>query len=395
MEGLQCGDFFVITPMKYGNSAKDGRLTEMMTSCRYALQEKKDGVFYQLMKNKEGEIALFSRTVSKTDGLYVNKIENVPHIKEWAQCLPNDTTLLGEIYVKGGTSKDVVKVMGALPEKAQERQYDSDDFGGPVYFYVFDCIKHKGEYLLDQPFSYRMGTILGYHLYDLFLYDPHVELAVTYTLDGADEFETPEDTTTFQGLLNDIFAANGEGAVIKALDGMYVPGKRPTYNNKIKTKADNIDLTIIKCLDPEVEYKGKDVDSWRYWGLFENTNTTERPVWTLVKRMTAGDEDFQRVDTPVAKMIPLTKHYYYGWKNTVEVGAYDENGVLVSVGRVAAGFTDEDRAAMGKNPDSFIGRTIEVQAMSVDKDEKTLRHGFFVCWRDDKPAEDCLLADIF
>ena len=113
---------------------------------------KKDGYFYQLIK-ENNQVYLFSRTVSKVTGIYAEKIENTPHLKEWAEkYLPNGTVLIGEIYYPGGTSKDVTKVMGCLPEKAIERQ--ANDFG-LIHFYLHDILKYNGE-----DFVLEDGTII-------------------------------------------------------------------------------------------------------------------------------------------------------------------------------------------------------------------------------------------
>ena len=412
IKGLQCGNFFVVEPMKYGAQGKEERVNEMMTDKNYILQEKKDGAFFQLMKNENGEIALFSRTVSKKTGEYVNRIDSVPHIQEWAKTnLPKSTTLLGEIYVVGGKSKDVTKIMGALTDKALERQFKSAAFGGPVHFYVFDCIKYNGQDLCDKPAEYRIGHVLHYEMLEAFEWSngitnehgqvcEYVELATTYSLDKDDDFENCADFIgeewvyhdSFQQKLNEIFAAGGEGAVIKSKDGTYQPGKRPTYNMKVKTVKDNIDMVVMECLDPEREYSGKEIDTWPYWVTLQKTHFGEVIYEKYNKNNGDKVANVKGIDF---RTIPVTKAYFYGWKNAIRVGAYDDDGNLVPVGRVASGLTDEDRAAMGRDPQSFIGRSVEIQAMSVDKDEQTLRHGFVVCWRDDKPAEDCLLKEIF
>lgn len=110
-----------IPAMLYSKAPEGDKLLRELESKKYIGQEKIDGAFYQLEKTDDGRVYLFSRAVSKKTGELSEKIANVPHIKEWAEQLPNGTTLIGEIYVPGGKSNDTTKIMGALPEKAIER----------------------------------------------------------------------------------------------------------------------------------------------------------------------------------------------------------------------------------------------------------------------------------
>ena len=239
-----------VPPMRYANKPNLETILKTWESGEWIAQEKKDGAWYQLEKTDTGEIYLFGRTLSKVTGEYTEKIANVPHIESWAQYLPNGTTLVGEIYVKGGKSNDVTKIMGCTPENAYKRQYNSEAYGGPVHYYVFDCIRYRGESLLEIPTIDRIEHYLGYELVDLFKDEPYVELASTYYDDFANE-------------LNDIFEAGGEGMVFKKKDCPYRAGKRTTASQmyKYKEHMDSIDLICIELLDPVMEYTGKEIDT--------------------------------------------------------------------------------------------------------------------------------------
>lgn len=57
--------------------------------------------------------------------------------------------------------------------------------------------------------------------------------------------------------------------------------------------------------------------------------------------------------------------------------------------------TDFLREDMANHSEKYLGKVVSIKAMSVDKKEMTVRHGFLVEIRDDKNAAECLLQDIF
>ena len=127
-----------IPMMRYHTKLSDKKVDEAMTNGEWCMQEKIDGCAYMLEKIDSEHIYLFSRTKSKKTGELAEKGGNVPHIIKWArEYLPDDTVLLGEIYIPGGHSNDVTSIMGCLPKNAIARQETSDW----VHYYVFDCIR--------------------------------------------------------------------------------------------------------------------------------------------------------------------------------------------------------------------------------------------------------------
>lgn len=354
-----------IPAMRYHNKLSDAKVDAAMTNGEWCMQEKKDGCFYQLEKIDDDHIYLFSRTKSKKTGELAEKGANVPHIIEWARrFLPDDTVLLGEIYIPGGHSNDVTSIMGCLPKNAIARQEASDW----VRYYVFDCIYYAGNNLCNNTFETRVGYYLEYMLYDCFElgnyiggYHPaceYVEMATTYTF--GENVNIGVKCTSFQEKLAEIFVAGGEGAVFKRLDSIYEPDKRPMTCFKMKEHVDSVDLIVMELLDPVREYTGKEIDTWPYW------------------------ED----------NIPVTKHYYYNWKNGMRLGAY-KDGKLVEVGRVASGLTDELREDMAAHPENYLNKVVQISCMSLNKKDHTVRHPVFECMRPDKDVNDCLLDEIF
>lgn len=318
---------------------------------------------------------MFGRTISKKTGEYTEKSDNFPHIKEWAKrYLPNGTILIGEIYIPGGKSNDVTKISGCLPTNAYKRQFESQEYGGPVHYYVFDIIRYKGESLIDEQTIDRVEHYLSYELIDIFdrndmLCGPGwVELAQTYY-------------NNFEKHLQDIFATGGEGMVFKKKDCPYRVGKRTTASQmfKYKESLDSVDLICIGLEDPTKEYTGKELDNWDFNIRKEDANRLQGKYKWLKENG--------------YNPIPVTKPYYYNWKNAIKLGAY-KDGKITEVGTVASGLTDADRKDMGRNPEHWLNKVVEVQCMSTTKDG-ALRHPVFRRLREDKNPEECLWEEIF
>ena len=129
---------------------------------------------------------------------------------------------------------------------------------------------------------------------------------------------------------------------------------------KYKQHLDSVDLICTALLEPEYYYTGKEAETWPYKD--NNGNL-------------------------------ITKHAYYGWKNAMQLGAY-KDGKIIDVGRVASGFTDEDRQNMAEHPENYLNKVIEIECMSTTKDG-ALRHPVFKRVREDKGPDDCLWDEIF
>lgn len=312
---------------------------------------KKDGYFSQLIKD-ENEVHLYSRTVSKKTGYYSDNIEKVPHIKDWAMSeLPNGTCLIGEVYYPNGTSKNVTSVLGALPEKAIERQ--KGDYG-KIHFYMHDILAYNGE-------DYVMNNVAYSHRYSNLCEHIDIETPLIPELEVARCYDNAY--LDLDKVTTDKLAAGEEGMVFRVEDGLYAPGKRqPKVMFKIKQAQNDIDFVITEVLPPEYLYTGKEFDTWQYKDKEGNL---------------------------------ITKAAYYGWAGALRLGAYDSAGNLVSIGRVSSGLTDNLKADLAANPDKYIGMTVEVNCMSLDKKNKTFRHPYLSRLRFDKPAQDCKLEEIF
>ena len=335
---------------------------------------KKDGALYMYVKGFGGENYLFGRTVSKKTGLLTEKSANVPHIIEAFENIPNGTILLGEIYYPGKTSKDVTSILGCLPKKAIERQ---EGEYGLIHYYVYDCLEYNGISLLkyDNWTRYQVTKRIFEKIIPILEWEKNENTIKFYR----NYIELAEAITEeIYHNIGKALSEGEEGLVVKKKTGLYEPGKRPMTMLKAK-QVDHIDAVIIGFKDPEIRYTGKEIESWQYW---VGTDDHE-------ERLPVGCHYGEPC------VIAVTKHYYYNWKNAIEIGAYDNEGNIHSIGTIASGLTDYMREDMSIHPENYLNKVVEIQCMMKDNKEKTLRHGFYLKTRYDKPATDCLLEDIF
>ena len=364
----------MVEPMKIWKlpDGKEHMFSEICNSGDYFAQEKIDGYWYQFEKT-DNYSYLFSRNISTTTGFLTEKSANVPHIIEALSVLPKNTTLIGEVYYPGGTSKTVTTIMGCLPETAIKRQKDN-----LIHYYVHDIIMYDGVNLVNASAENRYKILNK-------IWEKHNLNNIEF-LKLAETFTENIETRTAE-----ILAAGGEGVVLKKKDLPYYPGKRPAWSTiKIK-KIDTVDLVCIGFCDATKEYTGKEEETWPYWIIEQHDEIINN--WNLYKKC--------EINKPVAirginfRTIPVTKGYYYGWKTAMRVGAYDDNGNLVEIGTVSSGLTDKDKELMATNPELYLNKVFNFSCMEKDNKEHTLRHPHIIGPREDKSAKDCILSEIF
>lgn len=347
---------------------KKDKLSEICASGEYFAEEKLDGALYQFCRTDKGNY-LFGRTVSVKNGLLTNKIDNVPHIDSALSCLPCGTVIVGEIYVPGGTSKNVTSIMGCLPAEAIKRQ----DKQGKIKYYLHDMIFYNGEDMQSWGAEAR--------------YQKLVEVWNEFHLEQFDFLRLAESFDTgIEERLSQILAAGGEGIVLKKKDAPYSEGKRPAWATIKCKQMDTIDLVCTRAIEATKEYTGKELETWPYWQ--ERSERDQNGEYTWLSSEGQYYEDY--LHNPHIYR-PVTKPYFYGWKTAIGIGAYDDEGNLKEIGTVSSGLTDEMRAHL----DDYIGKVVALQCMSIDRKEKTLRHPIVKAWRDDKNAAECKLSEVF
>ena len=337
---------------------RENMLQEKCESGEYFGQIKKDGFWYEFNRT-ENYCYLFSRNESRETGLLTEKIDNVPHIKSALECLPKDTIVIGEIYVPGGTSKDTTRIMGCLPATAIKRQKEQ----GNIHYYLHDIIAFNGVSMLNMPAEKRYDVLKKVvETFNLLSYD-FIELAEKYTDNLFERIGTALE--------------NGEeGMVLKLKTAPYTPGKKPAWSAIKCKKVDYADVICLGFEDATKEYTGIELESWGFWVKEDGTKAQGKYF---------GVEGYS----------PITKPYYFGWKNSIRIGAYDNNGNLKEIGTVSSGLTDEMKIAITENPDEYIGKVLKVQCMEKSPEAKTLRHPIHKGFRIDKNPIECTIEDIF
>ena len=355
------------------NKGTDELLKKVCESGTAFGQIKKDGYWYQFEKHEHYSY-LFSRSASTVTKLQSEKSANVPHIMKALSVLPKDTILIGEIYYPGGSSKTVTTIMGCLPKKAIERQNGKS---GLIHYYIHDIIMFNGlDFVKNKVSNYDRYRILQKIFEKYNLANDYIELAEAWTDDLYSRVGTA-------------LAAGEEGMVIKVKDGIYEPDKRPLTMLKAK-KVDFADVIITGFEEPTKEYYGKESDSWPYCIVYKQNDLGD---WIEYKR---SDKGYLAYKSPEYKSILVTKPHFMGWKNSrIKIGVYDKDGKIKEIGTIHSGISDEMKQDMTEHPEKYLNQVCEVQCMSLDKKEYTVRHGFLLRIRDDKNPEDCTIEGVF
>lgn len=190
----------------------------------YSVEEKYDGYSYL---NVDGRF--FSKRLSdakESKGEPIEKTGHLPHISkilDKASFMAGGLDLHGEVYISGGISDDVTKILGCTEDKAQYRISQLAEDKKPRYMLI-DIRSFGGKSLINE--SHRIRRAVLVYVYNKFIkpYDPNGYIRLTEELygDPRDEFRR-------------IVANGGEGIIIKREDALYIPGKKPA-NNWIKGK---------------------------------------------------------------------------------------------------------------------------------------------------------------
>lgn len=189
---------------------------------RYVTEEKFDGYSYinqggefyskrlSAAKGNEGQ------PVCKSDSIHITPILR----RVYDLCGAN---LHGELYIPGGISDDVTKILGCTPDLAIERTMMVEP-AKRLHYMLIDIREYMGNNLVDKPYWVRRAILEWvYHAYITKL-DPEGYIVLPDILmgDPNDEFKR-------------IVTAGGEGVIFKRTDALYIPGKKPA-NNWVKGK---------------------------------------------------------------------------------------------------------------------------------------------------------------
>ena len=333
------------------------RFKKALQNKEYILTKKMDGALYRYSKS-DSDAILQSRTVSAKTKVLVEKQDVVPAIMAALDKLPANTMLMGEICYEdqSKTSKEVISIMGCLPKKAIERQAAT-----PVVFYVFDVLMYDGKEMYNQTYEKRIELLNKISATDF-------GQLVKFAKPIYDNIEEQ---------LAEWLAEGFEGGMLMHKREKYVFNKRPAWASiKVKQSlADTLDLVIMDFTKPVEDYTGKYPQGWTFW---KNQKTGE-----LVEGNYYKNGGFK----------PISENFFANKIGGFVLGAY-YNGQLKPVCKVA-NLTDELRDLATVNGEDYIGRVVRVQAMSVDNENRSLRHPKLIDFHPDKNAVECLYEEIF
>ncbi len=311
------------------------KLQQYYKSPNYVAEEKIDGCHYVTVEGR-----FFSTRISDKTGQPVEKTSRIPHLNEALLKLGMPELILdGEISYPGWKSSDVISVMGCHPREAVRRQREDDTW---MRYRVFDILRDpNGNWLMEQPWKIRREILESL---EGLLRDVCPQLEILPVVRSRKE-------QFLERILND----GGEGIVLKDINGLYFPGKRPTGNwIKIKMELDD-DVVIIGFEAATRRYTGGDRANWLYW------------------------ED----------AVPVTKYHAMGWIGAIVFGKYDKTGKLVKLG-TCSGINEIVRERMSKTPEAFIGQVITITAMERTSDG-FYRHPRFTKFHHDKNPYECIV----
>lgn len=210
----------------------------------YVMEEKFDGYSYL---NQGGEF--YSKRLSSAkgnEGMPVCKSDSI-HItpilrRVYEMCGAN---LHGELYIPGGISDDVTKILGCTPELAMERTMAAH-LSKRLHYMLIDIREYNGHNLINEPYWVRRAILEHvYHNYIVSI-DPNNYIVLPPVLVG-------DPNKVFNVIVN----MGGEGLIFKRTDGLYIPGKKPT-NNWIKAKK-KITYDVVMMGLNEGTGKNKDI----------------------------------------------------------------------------------------------------------------------------------------
>lgn len=197
---------------QYGCNISEFNIKPNMMS--FTVEEKYDGYSYL---NTEGRFFSKSLSTAKaTKGQPVDKTSHVPHLADTFKRVYElcGADLHGELYVMGGTSDDVTKILGCNYEKAIQRQ-KGDNY---LNYMLIDIRAIHGISLVNEPHRVRRA-ILEY------VYRKYIEPFNGF-IRLAQEFNNEDPCDVFSRIVMN----GGEGIMIKDESGLYIPGKKPVGN---------------------------------------------------------------------------------------------------------------------------------------------------------------------
>ena len=354
MNSFNYDKFKKMQPMKYyePGGLEHSKAKDMIANKNneFIALEKLDGEWARVII-MEDEILIQSRSISKVTGIYGDKTLHVPHIvEELLEKFSAGTVLLGELGFedRSKTSRDVGSILRCLPPKAIHRQEKEK-----LHLFVFDCLADSGIDLTQASFEERFKSVRS-----------SIPYGTKYI------FSVKYSEKDFMKMAESCWEKGGEGIVIMRRDSMYNPGGRKSWDSlKVKKKLGEIEAKVVDFIEPKQHYEGSEIASWKYWASADNGEPME---W----KNPFGEDYLEMTD---GMMYPVTKPYYYGWKNGIVV-EYEGRTIKVS-----SGLTDYDREWLASSAakEMLDSGKLYAAITGMELTEDSIRHPVLVRLRDD------------
>ena len=361
---MNFNEMLTAPPMKYwaipkGNDYDKQIIRNPENFQNYTFTPKMDGEWNKLMFDGT-TFWMLSRTLN-VQGEYTDRAAKVPHILEELKHLPPYTVLLGELAYADitKTSKDVGSIMRSLVPKALDKQKDEKN---KLHFYVFDCLMWAGEDVSQRPYEQR------------FVNHAALKQFFDFELEYSDRL-SPQPITVLPDFLKEYFKRGGEGVVLMDRNAPYAFGKRPARSSvKIKKQLADFEALVIDTLEPNRKYDGTELDTWQYW-IERHTPDFNRPEFFSEKQC----DGRVRIRSINYSYTPVTKPYWYGWKNGLRC-TYEGREFSVT-----SGLSDEDRAwlATSEARDAIKAGKLYAVCSAMELTADSVRHPYLVRMRDD------------
>lgn len=203
---------------------------------RYAMEEKFDGYSYL---NQGGEF--YSKRLSaakgnegqpvcKSDSIHITPIMR----KVYHKCGAN---LHGEIYIPGGVSDDVTKILGCTPDLAIARTMAAEP-DKRLHYMLIDIRECWGHSVIHEPWWVRRALLEWVYWHYITRIDTDGYIVLPQVL-----LDDPNETFAR------IVRRGGEGVIFKRTDALYIPGKKPA-NNWVKGKKKITHDVVMMGLNP-------------------------------------------------------------------------------------------------------------------------------------------------
>lgn len=282
---------------------------------------------------------LYSTRNLGVDGNQVCNSDRVPHIiQELNREDPDNLMVLdGELAfdISDCSNEDVTTILGASPEKAQERAR-----ARALVYFVYDIMRlPSGEDVTMMPLQSRRKYL-----------DAIFTMAFTRYVIPTEIFD-PTRGYDLAALMEFARENNWEGLVFKNRRSLYYPDKRPAncwYKWKISSVVDE-QVFITEILNPEIYHRD--------------------PL---------GRRDPER----------LTRLYLENLAGGVRIAQYNRaTGEIIDRGKIGT-WTDEQRRAFIDEPEKWIGKVFDISAFRKTPSGKFVS-AKFIRWRPELRKEDC------